>query len=129
MTEKQINELNERSDRIHKIYHEFCDYMKQWCHDDAGDFNPHEMGGYEIMKIIEEYVELHPDIKIAYCDDAIFDSSLLVFIPHVDMGYTVWFIPQGYGEMSEFFLYPNHLEYLIEVLNEIKNKCKDFRLL
>lgn len=120
MIKNELNELNERADRIHKVYHDFCNYMKQYCHDENGDFSPHEMGGYEIMEKIEKYVESHPEIKLAWCDDMVFDTSMLVFIPHVDMGYTVMFVPQGYGEMSEFFLYPNHLEYLIEVLNGLE---------
>lgn len=122
LNKQQIQELHQRSENIHKIYHEFCEYMKQWYHDDEGNFDSHELIGYEAIERVEEYVVLHPEIKIAFCDDDVFSSSVIVLIPHPEMGTTAIFIPQCCSTLNQFFLYPNHLEYLLERLNEIKGQ-------
>jgi hypothetical protein len=120
MTEEEIEKVYERTEYIHGIYHAFCDYMKQWYHDSDGNFDSHELIGYEAAERVEEYAKDHPEIQIAYCDDDVFSSSIIAFIPHPDMGVSIIFIPQCCSTLNQFFLYPNHLEYLLEKLNEIK---------
>ena len=79
---------------------------------------PTVLSGYEVMEKIESYAKENPEISIAHCDDDLFASSILVIIPHKDMGNTVLFVPQLTTITNKFFLYPNHQASLIKALND-----------
>jgi hypothetical protein len=115
-------EMNKRSDKIHQIWWDFCNHMKQWYFNESGDFDSELMIGYEASERVSDYAKDHSEIVIAYCDDDYFMGSDIVLIPHPEMGITVIYIPQCEQQINMFFLYPNHLNYLIEKLNEVKEK-------
>ena len=82
--------------------------------------------GHGAMQHIEKFVNKHPGIKIAWCDDDVHATSRLVFIPHRTnkdwMGVTVLFVPQCTNIQNKFFLYPEHVNDLIKTLREIKKE-------
>jgi hypothetical protein len=117
-----MNEFNNGMRKIHGIWWDFCDYMKNKYSDEDGIFNIFDLDGYPAMCMVDEYVEKHPEIKICRCDDSYFSGSDLILIPHPTMGITVLYIPQNSGIASEFFLYPNDIDELIIALKEIKEE-------
>lgn len=144
MSEEPLNfeDMSRNADRIHAIWYEFCDYMKEyfyveettsWEKNDNGDiasvevkpfkvFDVAKMKGYDAMQVVEEYAETHPDIVLVGCDDVCFTGSLIILVPHPDMGITVIYIPQNSVAANEFFLYPYHIKMLQEALAMMKEK-------
>lgn len=129
-------------DNVHSYWFAFCRHFKRWYYLEyeeqkinennefvktgkiIRDFDSTKMKGYQAMQRVERYVKSHPEIKIINIDDSVFASSFLVLIPHPKMGITVIFIPQCTDNQSEFFLYPNHQEYLINGIKELKKLYK-----
>jgi hypothetical protein len=100
--------------KIHKVYHAFSKKIG-------------EEFGYDAMQIAERFAEKHPNaVKVIGVDDDHFSSSSLVLIAHEDpedyfMGTSAVFIPQcAGGPPTKFFLYPGHVEELIEGLQHFK---------
>ena len=111
MTSEELAELNARTEKKHRIWWDFKDAI--------------ELGfdeGYESMEEIEQYVQDHPEIEICTCDDSSFAGSDLVFVPHPDMGISVVYVPQLSGGSAQFFLYPGHLNNLIDTLTKMRDK-------
>jgi len=86
--------------------------------------------GYPLMCKVKKYVEKHPEIVLASCDDNSCMSSTLVLIPHRDpdggprSGYwrtTVIFIPQNGGNPAEFSLSGWRERSLIDGLKKVKS--------
>ena len=77
---------------------------------------------YEVIERIERYVKTHcKEIKIVYCDDETYSSSIILLIPHPMHGITVMFIPQNTSIQNRFFLYGNHFRMLQEELDKMKS--------
>ena len=123
----------EEKDKNHYIWYEFSEYFSQWYFYDLDvefdDINIHEkvfdstkMIGYEAIEKVEQYVETHEDIYIVSIDDSVFASSILVFIPHPEMGITIIFVPQCTTNLNEFFLYPEMINRIQKKLDELKEK-------
>ena len=123
----------EEKNKNHYIWYEFSEYFSQWYFYDldfeSGDINVHEkvfdstkMIGYDAIEKVEQYVETHEDIYVINVDDSVFASSVLVFIPHPEMGITVIFIPQCTTIPNQFFLYPNMIERVQNKLDVLKKK-------
>jgi hypothetical protein len=100
--------------KIHDVSHAFAKKM--------GD-----KVGYDAMEVADKFAEKHPDaVRVVGVDDDHFSSSSLVLIAHEDpeyyfMGTSATFIAQCSGEKPiEFFLYPGHVEALIEALQHFK---------
>lgn len=111
MTPEELAELNARTEKKHRIWWDFK--------------NAIELGfdaGYESMEVIEQYVQDHSEIEICTCDDSSFAGSDLVFVPHPDMGVSVVYVPQLSGGSAQFFLYPGHLNNLIDTLTKMRDK-------
>jgi len=135
--------VTDKTKKIHKIYHNFCDYMKKWYFEyyfenkfdkKSGEFvkgkrqlkvfSSENLVGYIAQKRIEKYVESHPEIKIVRCDDSVFSTSIIVLIPHPTMGITFLYVPQNNTNIkNELFLYPDHSEMLIKELIKMRKKC------
>ena len=82
--------------------------------------------GYEVIEKIEEFVEKEcPEIKIVYCDDDIYASSILLLIPHPKHGITIMFISQCTTIQNKFFLYDNHYINLLNTLKKMKRTYKE----
>lgn len=111
MTPEQFSELEAATEKKHRIWWDFKNAF-----DD--DFD----GGSELMDEIEKYTIDHPEIEICGCDDASFAGSDIVLVPHPDMGITVLYIPQLSGNSAQFFLYPGHLQNLIDTLIKMRDK-------
>jgi len=126
--------------KIHHVWYAFCDHMKKWYYglepffkkdftESKGKFryfDTKDFSGYDAMCRAEKYASKHKEIIVVGCDDAVFASSDIVLVPHEDndgyWGTTVLFIPQCTTDKGQFFLYPNHLNNLLEVLQKIKEK-------
>lgn len=129
--------------KVHKTWHEFCDYMSKWYYEyyyplrydkksnkcvkskrRLKAFSSKNMQGYKTMVRVERYVEKHPEIQIVKCDDSVFSSSMIVLVPHPTMGISFIYIPQNNTYIQgELFLYPDHSEELIEKLTKMRKKC------
>jgi len=108
MSEREEEEMAELEE-LHGPYWRFQEHMKQWYHDERGEFDPTQLIGYECQERIEEYAKTHKDeIVIIYCDDNYYTLSILVLIPHKSKkeywGTTVIFVPQCSGIRNELFL-------------------------
>ena len=114
--------MKSNPEETHKIWHAFREYLTQQYVDSRGDFGPSQMIGDEAIEYVEAYAKEHPEIEIYGCDDNHHASSILVVVPHPEMGFTVFFIPQGTGINNTFFLYPDHLKHFVQGLRKAKRK-------
>lgn len=128
---------------IHTTYHNFCNYMKKWYYNltprmnlkfkqtkrKYKKFESSKMVGYDAMCRIEKYAKDKEDIIIIGCDDNMFMSSDIALITHECkddfMGTTMILIPQSSQEINQVFLYPEHLDTLIEKLQLIQIRQKE----
>lgn len=110
---------------VHKLYHKFIKHFQV----ETGKGFKWKYTGYELMKKVKRWAQNNPQVKVIYCDDDIYCSSYLVFIPHqnndpqsVDHyhGTTVIFISQTNDFPTVFFLYPHHARNVVDTLKEIK---------
>jgi len=133
------------SKEIHRIWHKFSGWLTrtygkdlhgEWVRNKIKvdgkrkvfkyrSFNDYELSkrlcGYEVMERIERYVKRYvPEIKIVYCDDEVYATSMILLIPHPKHGITMMYIPQLTGIQNQFFLYGNHYKMLMEELENMK---------
>jgi hypothetical protein len=129
----------DNQDEIHKIWYDFCDYMKEWYYKEVDEyedgvktgnivkfFDTAKMMGDECLNRVDYYAKKHKEIKIVDVDDDTFCGASLVLIPHPKFGMTVIFIPQCTGVNNMFFLYSHHLQELQETLNDMSDKYSGF---
>lgn len=132
---KEVDEIISNAEFTHKIWYHFCNYMKRWYYKKEkrftlkGDtnreykiFDSSKMLGYSAMLKVERYEKKYGGIKIVNVDDNVHAGSMLVLIPHKEMGITVIFIPQCTDKKDIFFLYPEHIERMNETINEMKKE-------
>jgi len=143
---ESLEKMFAHSKKIHRIWHKFDKWLtKTYGSDLYGEwvrnkiklpnrkvktlkyrhFNEMEftkrLCGYEVMERIERYVKTHcKEIKIVYCDDETYSSSMILLIPHPEHGITVMFIPQNTSIQNRFFLYGNHFKMLEEEMEKMK---------
>lgn len=115
-------ERESRTEKLHRIWWDFSNYMEKWYSDEDGVFAVEQMVGSEASDLVYEYAKTYPDIKIVSCDDRQFMNSDIVLIPHPEMGISVIYIPQCGTDRNRFFLYPGHIERLTKALEEMKEK-------
>lgn len=126
---------------IHTVWHAFCDYMKKWYYEKYFGykkdftlskkqykvFKSEKMVGYQAACRIAKYAKDKDDILITGCDDSYHMGSDIVLITHEDddkfMGTTMILVPQCKTDINEVFLYPHHLDGLIEKLTEIQKRA------
>lgn len=131
-----------KTKNVHTTWHNFCDYMKKWYYTKSHgwkknltpskrfykSFESQKMVGYSAMCRIEKYAKDKEDIFISSCDDGSFMTSDVVLITHEDekkfMGTTLILVPQSKQDINQIFLYPCHLNSLIEKLTEIQKRQK-----
>lgn len=104
---------------IHKISHAFTRATE-------------EMSGYPMMTAARRWADKHPErVMVSRVDDDFHAGSLLAFITHevpkgpkkTWFGVSVHYIPQCTGEKPiRFFLYPGHVDELIDTLQKIRKK-------
>ena len=145
MKNKILNEWEQSARKTHRIWFDFCDHMKKWYYKEVEEykfvgntiekiktgktvkmFDVTKMVGYECMRRVEKYAEKHPEIKIVGVDDELYSGSDLVLIPHPKHGITMIFIPQCAYINNQWFLYPNYLENLQKVLEDMKQEYSNF---
>lgn len=128
---------------VHKVWHSFCDYMKKWYFRKVNGikknwtpskrkykvFECEQMVGWEAMKRVEKFAKDQPDIMITHCDDSSHMGSDIALILHDSkdhfMGTTMILLPQCSRDINQVFLYPHHLDMLIEKLQEIQKRQKN----
>lgn len=87
----------------------------------------------DIMNMAEELECVYEDrVRIVTVDDEAFATSYLVIIDHEDdkdgyWGTSVIHIPQCMGNMSDFFMYPEHRKGLMSALSVIDEKERKYR--
>jgi hypothetical protein len=146
MKNEELKSCLKESNKSHKIWHDFCKHMEKWYYQEIDEykysnkktleqmmtgkkikvFDVTKMIGYECMCRVEKYAEKHTEIKITHVDDDVYSGSDLVLIPHPKHGVTVIFIPQCTTVNNTFFLYPGHLEYFQETLENMKQEYDGF---
>lgn len=111
---------------IHRVWHSFSKKFITRVNgkDEFNDCPVAELGD----KVIRWAKKFPKDVKIVGCDDSYFSCSDLVLIEHRTarkyMGTSVVFIPQCSGDPpAQFFLYPGHLDDLINALKTIKKEA------
>lgn len=118
---KRCKEQDRRCKEWNKLWHKFSNKLS--------DHVTFKYKGYDLMERVERFAKKHPTVKIAHVDDSYFSSSYIAFFPHERKdeywGTTALLIPQCSGEpATAFFLYPGHVDGLIEVLQEIQKNQK-----
>ncbi len=115
---KQDNkEMYQRISKIHAISHsfqrKFLKDMKFVCE------------GYKLICLIEKWSRKHPTVRQCTVDCNSHAGATLFFIPHETedeyWGTSVIYVPQ-FDPPAQFFLYPGHLDGLLEVLKGIKSQ-------
>jgi hypothetical protein len=93
-----------------------------------------EQVGYGLMGQIDKFIAKNPQIIECHVDDDYHAGSSIYLIPHEDQ-YKLWgvscmYVPQCTGEKPiRFFLYPGHLNGLIEGLEKMAAIAKKHRYL
>lgn len=90
----------------HSAFHNFCK-----------EFDP---GTVQDDEQLDAYLNNHPEVITAGCDDIYSCSSTLLMFPHTHMGVTVVMAPQCTSDRGSFFLYPEHIDGLIASLQKAK---------
>jgi len=138
---KKVNVFPCTDKNVHKVWHEFCVYMKKWYFGynygcivrkrkiikgkrkyKYANFN--NISGYLAQERVKRFASKHKEVKIIHVDDSTFSSSILALIPHPKMGITALFIPQCTEVTGEFFLYPEATKELLIELQKMDKKCK-----
>lgn len=118
-----------KEDDVHRVSHEFFRRFT----DGKGGW---KLIGYELSNAVEKWAKKYPDdVRIASVDDDHFSSSDLVFIEHKArhsyMGTSVVYIPQHSdgkdGIPSSFFMYPGHLDGIMQTLKSIVKSAAPFK--
>jgi hypothetical protein len=140
MNNEDIQKMFKKSRDVHKVWHSFCDYMKKWyftkCHGWKKDltrskreykvFDCKQMVGYEAMCRVSRYAKDKDGILITGCDDSHHMGSDIALIVHDCedrfMGTTMILMPQCGTDINQVFLYPHHLDRLIEKLQVIQER-------
>lgn len=114
-------EMWRHSSSIHKTWHAFCRRFGR--KDDRG----WKLKGYDFMCAAEKWAKKYPEVQVVGVDDDHHASSSLILVPHYDKrrkdywGTTVVYIAQCSGEEPiTFFLYPSHLEGLMDAFANIR---------
>lgn len=139
-----------KEENVHYVWHSFCNYMKRWYYDICSGwkikngkivpskrkykyFNSSKMVGYQAMCRVARYSKDKDGIFITGCDDNSHMGSDIVLITHECednfMGTTMILMPQSKQEINQVFLYPEHVDGLIKILEEIKERSKKSKLL
>lgn len=122
MNEQEREAFIEKVNEKHQVWHSFS----RWAKETFGENweSPEVLSGYEVMQKIEEYVKNNSNsgIQLSYCDDTMFSGSMIVLVPHKEMGTTVLYIPQLTHTTNQFFLYPSHQKMLVESLTKIEQE-------
>jgi len=83
--------------------------------------------GYRLRCKVDRWAAKNPEVIISTCDDGLFMSSVVVFIPCANnkeyMGTNVISIPQA-GDPSELFFYPHHLTELKTAVQTLSARTK-----
>lgn len=106
---------------VHRTIHDFSAKF-------IGQNHEYKWTGWDLIQRVERWAENKKDVYTSSCDDEVFSSSMIVYIDHRSkkayMGTTVIFIPQNSGSISQLFLYPGHLNEMIDVLTKIKKDSR-----
>lgn len=122
----EFEAVKKNYDDIHRIWNKFYDWALLTFGSDIKDTtNTYDLYsrfvGYEVIEKVEIFVRDEcPEIKIIWCDDEIFSSSIILLIPHPKMGISMIFIPQNTMTQNVMFFYENHMEQMINAINELK---------
>ncbi len=85
--------------------------------------------GYDAMTRIKRFAEKNPGLIEVRTDDDWFAGSSVFLVPHETdkkfMGVTVMVVPQCSPDGNLFFLYPEHLNHLIEELQKIQKRERE----
>lgn len=120
--EKSFKKDLEEVAKYHKVWHQFSN----WLEISYGSDYSNKLYGYDVITKVENYINRYcKQIKIIYCDDAVYASSIILLIPHPTHGITMIFIPQCSGNQNQLFLYGNHYDRLMEELGKMKKVYKD----
>jgi hypothetical protein len=137
---KEFEQMMKEVDSIHKVWHALTKHLAKWYYalnlGWKNDLTPSKrkykevdfskVKGYQAMKRMDLFIRAHPEIIEVSCDDHHFSSSSLYLIPHETkkkfMGTSVLYISQNAPEQNVFFLYPSHLDGLIEELQKIQKR-------
>lgn len=123
---KEISNQHKRIKKIHGTYHKFHAWLVKTFSKGVPDHLQRHLAGYEVMETVEKWIKRNaPEIKICWCDDDHHASSMLLLIPHPDLGITVMFIPQLTSVQNQFFLYGNHYQKLMEELGKMGKVYKN----
>lgn len=117
------NKMLKHSMEMHAVYHKFVKKFKIFTANEGGKWR---WEGYTMMRMIENYIKRNKEIKLAWCDDSTHCGSCLVLIPHKSRseywGTTVVYIPQYGDKPVQLFLYPGHLDGLMQEFGKFQ-KC------
>lgn len=132
------------TDVIHEIWWKFSKHFQKWYYvmctswkydeekrevvetgKQHKEFSSHEMIGYKTMKRVEKYCKKNPAVKHVCVDDSHFAGSMVVLVPHPEMGISVIYIPQcSTKESNQFFLYIYHIDELVNTITAMKDEYK-----
>jgi hypothetical protein len=122
----------DKSENVHWLWHKFLRQMQD--EKDRWKWTPD--AGYDFMLKVERFAERYSKegIRIAHCDDSHFTNSDLVVVQHKTpkewMGLSVVMLSQCSGQPpAEFFLYPEDVDGLLDVLREAKREERRLRKL
>ncbi|KKM23341.1 hypothetical protein LCGC14_1616120 [marine sediment metagenome] len=107
---------------IHRVWHDFCERFMDYA------WNNFKMRGCEMLDAVREWARQYPDDVVRVrVDDGAHCGSELICIMHKCrykfMGMSVVLIPQCTGEPpTQFFLYPDHVEGLLDVLTRFRTE-------
>ena len=140
---KTKNDIDWDCGGIHKLWHAFSDHMTKkfyqlgtraiWKNNNIAQtkrkyrqWDARKIIGWDAICHANKFTKEHSDIITVRCDDSYHAGSDIFLIPHEGKkeywGTTVMFIPQCCDEQGVFFLYPEHLDDLVDALLKLQKK-------
>lgn len=109
--------------------HAVCwDFERRFLKRDRGEVVGWKWTGWAFIERVERWAKGRPQVRLTWCDDTSFMSSLLVLIEHAAyrryMGTSLMVIPQNGESPTMVFLYPSHTERLIDTLLDIRKVAR-----
>jgi len=117
-----IDRQNKEMDKMHALWHELSPKIY------FDEEKPFQLPrGRELTDIVDLFREEHPEVVRTGCDDNHHMTSDIYLVPHETESYywgTTVLVACQEGSTIEFFLYPSHLNALIQTLQEIQKRQK-----
>lgn len=121
VVDKELKKVNDNAKKVHGTWYRFTSYAMKIVNTTEWYDCTEKLVGYDVSIKLERYCKKYlPEVKIVFCDDDVYASSVIFLIPHPTHGIRLVYIPQCTEIKNVFFLYESYFKQLNEALKELK---------